>query len=93
MQTSISTWMNHHPVRTSSTRIAPVSTARLDRDDTDGFGPENIFVGQGASLPGIYRVYLVHFGRSVGDDFRPSKSPSTPDCRMNGTQFFSRIHI
>ena len=65
-------------------------TARLDRDDTDGFGPENIFVGQGASLPGIYRVYLVHFGRSVAttSTIQITINAGLPNKR---TQFFSRI--
>jgi hypothetical protein len=39
--------------------------ARLDRDDTDGFGPENYFVDPGFGLQGNYRIYIVHFGRSV----------------------------
>jgi hypothetical protein len=41
------------------------TTARLDRDDTDGFGPENIFVEPRRAAPGEYQVYIVHFGRSV----------------------------
>ena len=36
-------------------------TANLDRDDTDGFGPENIYVPLGRTTPGIYRVFIVHF--------------------------------
>jgi hypothetical protein len=40
-------------------------TARLDRDDTDGFGPENIFVNRGAAAAGTYQVYIVHFSRNV----------------------------
>ncbi len=37
------------------------STARLDRDDTDGFGPENIFVNTGAASQGTYQIFIVHF--------------------------------
>jgi hypothetical protein len=40
-------------------------TARLDRDDTDGLGPENIFVDSGRGASGVYRIYLVHYGRAV----------------------------
>jgi uncharacterized protein YfaP (DUF2135 family) len=40
------------------------TTATLDRDDTDGFGPENIHV-PGRPLDGNYRIYIVHFGNSV----------------------------
>ena len=40
-------------------RIGP--TATLDRDDTDGFGPENIFVARGHGT-GIYRISIVHYG-------------------------------
>jgi hypothetical protein len=40
-------------------------TARLDRDDTDGFGPENIFVNRGAAAAGTYQIYIVHFSRNV----------------------------
>jgi hypothetical protein len=36
-------------------------TARLDVDDQDGFGPENIFVPMGGAAAGTYQVYLVHF--------------------------------
>jgi hypothetical protein len=36
-------------------------TARLDRDDTTGFGPETISVGQGAAAPGVYQVFVVHY--------------------------------
>jgi hypothetical protein len=39
-------------------------TTRLDVDDTNGFGPENIFL-HSAPLAGVYRVYIVHFGQSV----------------------------
>ena len=35
------------------------ATARLDVDDTNGFGPENIFVNSAAA--GTYQVYIVHY--------------------------------
>jgi hypothetical protein len=40
-------------------------SARLDFDDTDGFGPETMFVASGRALPGIYQVYLVHNSRNL----------------------------
>ena len=41
------------------------TTARLDRDDTDGFGPENIFVNSGAAAAGVYQVYIVHYSGAI----------------------------
>jgi hypothetical protein len=40
-------------------------SARLDFDDIDGFGPENMFVSAGRSLAGIYQIYLVHNSQSL----------------------------
>lgn len=37
-------------------------SARLDFDDRDGFGPENIVVPPAFVMPGIYRIYVVHNG-------------------------------
>jgi hypothetical protein len=58
-----------HVVEPNGTRVFYANrrgtTATLDRDDTDGLGPENIFVAPGQALAGVYRVYIVHFGRSV----------------------------
>jgi hypothetical protein len=51
-------------------------TARLDRDDTDGFGPENIFVGQGGAASGVYQIFIVHFSRTVN-------TTSTISIRLN----------
>ena len=33
----------------------------LDVDDTDGFGPENIFVQPGQARAGLYQIYIVHY--------------------------------
>ena len=41
------------------------TTARLDLDDTDGSGPENIFVPTGGAASGTYQVFIVHFGGPV----------------------------
>lgn len=41
------------------------TSGRLDFDDVDGFGPENIFVASGRALPGVYQLYLVHSGQNV----------------------------
>jgi len=41
------------------------TSGRLDFDDVDGFGPENMFVASGRALPGVYQLYLVHAGQNV----------------------------
>jgi hypothetical protein len=66
------------------------STARLDRDDTDGFGPENIHVPAGQGRVGNYRIYIVHFGRSVPTTARiqVTVNAGTPNER---TSVFSRF--
>ena len=38
-------------------------TVTLDRDDITGFGPETAAINIGASAPGIYQVFIVHFAR------------------------------
>jgi hypothetical protein len=38
------------------------TTAILDFDDLNGFGPENIFVGAGGAAAGTYQIYIVHYG-------------------------------
>ena len=57
--------MDIHVIEPNGTHVfyaAPNgSTARLDVDDTDGFGPENIFVPTGGAAAGTYQVYLVHY--------------------------------
>jgi hypothetical protein len=40
-------------------------SARLDFDDVDGFGPENIIVAPGLALPGFYSVFIVHNSRDL----------------------------
>lgn len=37
------------------------TTAVLDRDNTSGFGPENICVAAGRALPGFYEVFVVYY--------------------------------
>lgn len=65
------------------------ATSRLDVDDTNGFGPENIFVGAGGAAAGVYQFYIVHFSGSI-----PTTStiafnlrPGTPSAQ---TLLFSR---
>ena len=36
-------------------------TAELDVDDTDGFGPENIYVAPGEAAAGVYKVYVGYY--------------------------------
>ncbi|MEW6321896.1 MAG: hypothetical protein AB1635_12530 [Acidobacteriota bacterium] len=40
-------------------------TARLDFDDTNGYGPENVFVNSGAAAAGNYIIYIVHYSGAV----------------------------
>lgn len=40
---------------------AAASGGRLDRDDTSGFGPENVFWPVGGAPAGTYRVSVVHY--------------------------------
>ena len=40
-------------------------TTRLDVDDIDGFGPENIFVNTGGAAAGTYQIFIVHFSGDV----------------------------
>ncbi|MEW6321912.1 MAG: fibronectin type III domain-containing protein [Acidobacteriota bacterium] len=41
------------------------TSATLDVDDTNGYGPENIYVREGQALAGVYRFYIVHYSGSV----------------------------
>lgn len=40
-------------------------SARMDFDDFNGFGPENIFVSAGRAYPGIYLIAIVHNSQDV----------------------------
>ncbi|MGE3274850.1 MAG: hypothetical protein AB7O67_07045 [Vicinamibacterales bacterium] len=53
----------------------------LDVDDTNGYGPENIFVRQGQAMAGVYRFYIVHYGRSVATEavITVRLNPGTPN--------------
>lgn len=37
------------------------TTADLDVDNVEGFGPENIFIGPGEAVAGTYEVYVVYY--------------------------------
>jgi hypothetical protein len=41
------------------------TTAELDIDDVDGFGPENIFVQPGKASSGTYEIFIVYYDGSV----------------------------
>jgi hypothetical protein len=41
------------------------TTAELDVDDTDGFGPENVFVGAGEAANGTYQVLVNYYRGEV----------------------------
>ena len=51
------------------------TTAELDVDDVDGFGPENIFVAPGDAAAGTYRIY-VHYWSDHGN------GPTTATIRV-----------
>ena len=62
------------------------STARLDRDNTTGYGPENICVGPNASQPGAYEVFVVPYSGSV--------YPTTATITVTGRRSAARMsHI
>jgi hypothetical protein len=54
-----------HVIEPNSTHVyfgnTSGTTASLDVDDVNGFGPENIFVPSGRAAAGIYQVYINHF--------------------------------
>lgn len=64
-------------------------TARLDVDDVNGFGPENIFVGASGAQAGTYQIYLVHFSGAVPttSTIAVNLRPGTPTAQ---TLLFSR---
>ena len=58
----------------SGTRIyygnpASSTGGQLDRDDTDGFGPENIFWAEEAAPDGEYLIEVDYYGGSVPTDY------------------------
>jgi hypothetical protein len=57
--------MDLHVIEPDGTHVYYASktgrTARLDVDNTSGFGPENIYVGPGNAAAGIYQVYIVYY--------------------------------
>ncbi len=61
-----------HVVEPSQTEVYYANrtgpTARLDRDDTDGFGPETSFVAPGAAAPGTYRIFIIHYSGTPPHD-------------------------
>ena len=65
------------------------TTARLDVDDTSGFGPENIFVSAATAASGIYQIYIVHYSGSIPttSTIAVNLRPGTPNAQ---TLLFSR---
>jgi hypothetical protein len=61
--------MDLHLIEPDGTHVywgAPTGvTARLEVDDTDGFGPERVIVPTGAGHSGNYQVYVVHYSGAV----------------------------
>jgi hypothetical protein len=64
-------------------------TARLDVDDTNGFGPENIFVGAAGAQAGTYQFFIVHYGGATPttSTIAVNLRPGTPQAQ---TLLFSR---
>lgn len=48
-------------------------TAELDVDDTDGFGPENIYVAPGEAAAGVYKVYVGYYWDDTVEDEGPAR--------------------
>jgi len=46
-------------------------TATLDVDDTDGLGPENIFVAPGTAAAGTYKVYVAYLDWDCDTETEP----------------------
>ena len=61
--------MDLHVIEPDGTHVSFVIrdgvTARLDVDDTNGFGPENIFVGAAGAAAGTYQLFIVQFSGSI----------------------------
>jgi hypothetical protein len=65
------------------------TTARLDVDDTNGFGPENIFVATTNAAAGTYQIYVVHYSGAIPttSTIAVNLRPGTPQAQ---TLLFSR---
>ncbi len=64
-------------------------TATLDYDDTDGYGPENVFVPAGGAAAGVYKVYVGYYGydwttggASSAEDDPPPAPPTSVSIRI-----------
>lgn len=57
------------------------ASARLDFDDRDGFGPENITVPEDFKQSGVYRIYIVH---NAGDVETTSTVAITTSSKVTG---------
>ena len=79
-----------HVVEPSGTEVYYANrvgqTAELDRDDTNGFGPENIYVRSGARVPGIYRVFIIHFAGAgpTTATISITVNPGSAHCKQPG---------
>ncbi len=62
-------------------------TVRLDRDDTNGFGPETASVDIGASSPGVYQVFIVHYRRDA-----PTLSTVAITLGVGSSTTFTRVY-
>lgn len=69
----------------SYSRPSSASGGRLDRDDTDGFGPENIFWPSNGAPAGTYRVRVQHFSGALPTTFSVLVSTGGESRRYTGT--------
>lgn len=66
-------------------------TATLDFDDTEGFGPENIFVAPGNAAAGTYRAQVVFWDDDgAGDTVATIRVRVFADTPSQDTQTFTR---
>ena len=85
--------MDLHVIEPNGSHVYYVSrngtTARLDVDDTNGFGPENIFVASANAAAGTYQIYIVHYSGEVPttSTIAVNLRPGTPQAQ---TLLFSR---
>jgi hypothetical protein len=61
------------------------TTATLDLDDTDGLGPENVFVAPGMSAAGTYKAYVGYFSWSCDTEVSPPTVVTIRITTFDGT--------
>ena len=67
------------------------TTATLDVDDTDGLGPENIFVGPGMAAEGVYKVYVAYYDWDCASEVEPPTRVTIRITVYDGTPAMQQI--